>query len=185
MLFSVCLLPIFKAQFVSWPHNIFSCLPPKKIFMLVLPGEPVKYNNASMHAQEYGEQGMFFSVRKETQGSHLGYQKQPFSRNRVLFKNPKKKNNCANCRLGVKFWEESTLKSYFRVSFWHERNPHFRGVLKNCGHAWLQFYMTPPMVLPLKMREEMQNLKQQLLCTGLPGTHTHLMIITMLLQCIT
>ena len=52
--------------------------------------------------------------------------------------------------IGLLFQESSqTLGQIFaqilvRVLFWHERNPPLGGVLKNCGHACLQFHMTPP-----------------------------------------
>ena len=43
----------------------------------------VKCNTVSMHDQENWE-GLFLGIGWETWGSCLGYQKQPFSRNRIL-----------------------------------------------------------------------------------------------------
>ena len=90
----------------------------------------------------------FFRLGGEV-GDRLKGNKQLFWRNRVLFQKPCQilgqiLLRCAILVLGVKFCEKSTLRSLFRVSLWHERNSRLGGVLKNCGHACLQFYIWLP-----------------------------------------
>ena len=64
-------------------------------------------------------------------------------------------NVCANLPLGANFERKASLKPCFMVSFWHEKNPHLRCVLKKIVvmHAYsIQFYiwLAPSAVSPLR-----------------------------------